>query len=401
LPEVILSIEAQGRRLDEEQPTEDGAGFLSADDTLEWLGLNQAQVAALLGLSAQAVSKGMSKGQDASFLARDGKAQKLYRALTAIGGERYLVAAARLKEAAIRNGWGALDSVAAGVAARDLYLETKELWVFSDDPLKVVDWDALRDTYLYVKSPLAEPRLLVFFTRTLEAADRCAEQLERDLIKPAINGADIDINGGAKLGCYVYIVATNVFPYGMDFVIANPGSRCIGPATQNMTTLAWTGGSYAYSSGNCAELVAWAQQLDLGTSTVKEHFFPKGTILPKDKFDFRFRFMDGLIAVRGTEPERSGPTGEGMAGGLLRTHRSTLDRSAEEQDNTKTLENNKKMKFVPVFMQCYRRRPNESFSRVESRTLRVIRDELRAANHPEDQGTGFRDRVEQRDGFWG
>ena len=64
---------------------------------LEWIGISQAQLAALLAASPQAVSKGFRE-QGIRYLGEDGRPQSLYLALTQIGGDRYAHIANRLRD---------------------------------------------------------------------------------------------------------------------------------------------------------------------------------------------------------------------------------------------------------------------------------------------------------------
>ena len=165
------------------------------DTLLRWLDLSQAQVSTLLGMSPQAVSKGF-KDDGPAYLAGAGRGMRLFHSLSHIGGDRYALAASRLRDVAREQGWGSyeLESPSA-VPAQEVYASTQELWVISDSPSSALDWEAFRGNLM---AALGRDRhqVLVFFLRTLEAAERWAEVLEREFAKPGIRTACQRASGG-------------------------------------------------------------------------------------------------------------------------------------------------------------------------------------------------------------
>jgi transcriptional regulator with XRE-family HTH domain len=341
-------------------------------DTLDFLlrevDLTQAQVAALLGVSQQAVSKWKDEGPDS--LGKQGRAQRLHQALTVIGSDRYTVSAARLKEMAARRNWGPVDAtIPHMVLPAILYAEADELWFVADSPANIIDWDALRKVLFVEANPPAQ-KVAAFFVKTLEGAERWAEVLERELIAPAAKGERVQPERGALAACYIYIIVTNAVAYGGDLVIANAGSRCMGIAgsPRPMQAYSWTGSNYARAVTDTANFVTLAHQHRLGMGVLKEHFFPHGVPLTPEVLNFAHVFMDGMIAIRGLLPDEDKSLGGyDMAGGVLG---STLGRPDI------TLAFNKRAKFCPVFIQCYRRRPGERFSKSPNKIQRVVQDEL-------------------------
>lgn len=383
MADPMLEVPDQG-------PGVDGEGD-TLDTFLREIDLTQAQVATLLGVSQQAVSKWKEEGPDT--LGKQGRAQRLYQALTVIGGERYTVSAVRLKEMAARRSWGVVDATAANtVLPATLYAEADELWFVSDSPANVIDWDALRKV-LFVEANQKAPgqKVVAFFVKTLEGAERWAEALERELIAPAATGEQVQPGLSAKAACYIYIIATNTVSYGGDLVIANAGSRCMGVtgALRPMQAYSWTGSAYARAGAEVAGFVALAHQNRLGMGALKEHFFPHGTLLTSDILNFGHVFMDGMIAVRGPRPtDDESVGGDNLAGGLLG---NTVGRPEQ------TLAFNKQAKFCPVFIQCYRRKPDEPFNKNPKRTLRIVQEEL---DRKREQAAGREAPAGQSAKFW-
>lgn len=345
---------------------------------LDALQLNQAQLAALLAVSPQAVSKGL-RDEGVNYLRS--KAKPLHQTLIQIGGERYAAVASALKELAGEFGWGSLESQAEGaVPPQDLYLGAEELWVVSDSPAAVLSWEALRGL---VMSPLGTTteRLVVFFVRTLEGAERWAEVLEREFARDAVVNGTLEPERSAVSNAYMYIVVSNALTYAQDHIIASPGSRCMGvdASARGPNVYSWIGSGYSRVTSPNLEFVRLAQDLGLGLASHKVNFFPLGQMLKSDIVEFRHVFMDGIIAVRGrSEFMEHADADEGLAGGVLS---SVVGRAP------RTLAFNQKTKFNPVFLLTYKRRPGDGMNKSPSRTVRVLQEELlRGVHNQEGEG---------------
>ncbi|MGH8540205.1 MAG: hypothetical protein ACRETW_06840 [Stenotrophobium sp.] len=339
------------------------------EQVLRWLDLSQSQVASLLGLTPQAISKGL-KDEGIAFLSQDRRVHRLYQALSSVGGDRYALVAFRLKELAREVGWGTLEALQNELVRPEaLYAEADELWIVSDAPGSTMNWEALR-SQLFKPHQEDQHKVFVFFMRTLEAAERWAEILERELIKPAVRDQKIRPDEGKVMGAHVFLIVTNALAFSQDFVVANPGSRCMGilSSTRPAAAYHWLGASYAKAPNPSFDFVRLAQHVGLGMASVKSNFFPSGIPLKPEVMDFKPTFIDGLIAVRGeTAEEDSTPAGEKMAGGILATPAARSEHS---------LQFNKRTKFCPVFVMTYRRRPGESFNKAPTRILKVIQEEF-------------------------
>jgi hypothetical protein len=359
----------QKHQHDAAQPAQQG-GAMDVGHFLRLLDLSQVQVAALLALTPQAVSKGLSE-DGLAYLGGGGRAQRLFQALVYIGGDRYVRSAARLRELGRSLGWGGFDAeITDRVPAHDVYAQTEEMWVISDAPDQVLDWDAFKAQMLS-PADASRPKVVVFFLRTLEAAERWAEVLERELVRPATQDGSLSAEQVAVSGAYIFLVVSNALAYSQDFVITDPGSRCIDVlgVARTPTVHLWSGAAYVRSRTQNLGFVRLVRALELGASSNKANFFPLGTPLRSDILDFRHRFIDGLIAKRGERHEDQ-QSGELMAGGIL---------SDAQNRAANTLEFNKRSKFTPVFILAYKRRPGDGPS---ERTLRLIHEELvRAKEH--------------------
>lgn len=338
----------------------------AADQLLSWLDLNQAQTATLLGVSPQAVSKGF-KDEGVAFLAGR-RAQRLYMSLTNIGGDRYALAAHRLKEVARAFGWGDLETDEVELTSpNEVYAAADEIWVVSDSPSAMVDWNSFRRHLGSGPETDQRSKLVVFFLRTLEGAERWAEVIERDFARPAVHEGRLDLDKVTTTGAYIFIVVTNAIPYAQDHLIVSPGSRCtevIG-SSKPPSVYQWVGGSYARARNPSVEFLRLVHRMGLGMGSVKASFFPQGVALTAEALDFEHTYIDGIIAIRGSTPEEDqSVAAEAMAGGILESHAGR---------SPKTLSFNKRAKFTPIFLLVYRRRPGEGMN---ERTPRIIQDEL-------------------------
>lgn len=326
------------------------------DALLKWLDLSQSQVAALLGVSPQAVSKAI-KDEGIGFFGKEHRAQRLYSAMLFIGGDRYALTVTRLKELASQLNYGLNEEVVNNnVRATELYASANEIWVISDNPGRVVDWDAMKDI-LYSESK-TESKVVVFFLSTLEGAENWAEALEREAIRPAIQEGHVLPGKGRQYGAYVFVVVSNMTTFSGEYVISNPGSRCMGmvASTKTMGVHYWNGSSYSSANPNSIKgFVQAVQRNELGMGPVKAHFFPTGDKITSELFDFRPKFIDGLIGKLGNE----------AVGGILR------DVSGREEN---TIKFNDRRKYNPAFLLTYKRKPKDSFS--ELRTKSILEHEL-------------------------
>jgi hypothetical protein len=368
----------------------------------DFVGVNQTQIAALLGLSPQAVSKGL-RDDGILFLSKDRRVFRLHQALMAVGGDKYLTAALKLRELSRPMEWGSIPTNTTEVfSPQDVYATSDELWVFADNPADTLDWEILREQIFTAeaKDPENQEKLLVFFVRTLEAAERWAGILERELIAPSIEDDRINLEKKGFARHFVYIVVSNTFPYAQDFILSNPGSRCMGivGAAKTPTIYVWTGASYVRPLNQNFGVIDLAQQLDLGTAALKMHFFPKGFILRPEVASFQNKFLDGMIAIRGgllhedehfylngelaDEEQWIDPLGLKMAGGVL-------SNPSQQPLNTQTF--NKKSKFCPLFICVYRRKPGESFNerRMNVGIHKVVSDELQRRRDERSEPSGF------------
>lgn len=339
------------------------------DRVLAWLDITQAQMAALLAVSPQAISKGLREdGLD--YLAKDNKAKPLHQTLAQIGGDRYSVAASRLKEIGLALGWGNVESNAEEILPpQDLYAFAEEIWILADNPATVLNWEALRSQIMSPARPNLE-KILVFFFRSLEGAERWAEVLEREFARDAICDGRLDPERTAVANCYLYVIVTNTLAFSQDYVIADPGSRCMGVDTTARFPSAyfWSGNGYCKIASPNLDFIRVAQGIGLGTASQKVNFFPRGMPLRPDVLDFKHAFLDALIAVRGpTADEDATESGENLAGGIFR---SVMARPAQ------TAAFNKRTKLVPVFLLTYKRRPGDGMNKNPNRTIRILQDEL-------------------------
>ncbi len=349
------------------------------DHFLKWLDLSQSQVAALLAVTPQAVSKGI-KEDGIEFFEKE-KAQRLYERLLFCGGDRYSLSAARLKDAAQKFKWGNLEApyqevdTVNKVSPAELYEDADELWVVSDAPEKVVDWDTL--TNILFSEPVGgrssqfgdRHKVIVFFLSTIEGAERLSEAFEREMLKPAINDYRVQSDKALHINAYVFFVVTNLTPYAQDFLITNPGSQCMGVFASNKSPKVsyWNSGSYVRADFNAKGFVKIVHHNKLGMTAIKANFFPKGDKLTTDDLDLGKSFMDGFIAIRGlTAEEDLSKDGDNMAGGIFR---SVVGRA----ENVSSF--NKLAKFCPLFLLAYKRKPGDSVH-ISGRTATRIQAEL-------------------------
>ena len=350
-------------------PPKDGSSSepSAGDALLKLLDLSQSQVAALLGVSPQAVSKAI-KDEGIGFLGKEHRAQRLYSAMLFISGDRYALTITRLKELASQLNYGLNEEVVNNnVRASELYASANEIWVISDNPGRVVDWDAMKNI-LYSESK-TESKVVVFFLSTLEGAENWAEALEREAIKPAIQDGHVLPGKGRQYGSYIFVVVSNLTTFSGEYVISNPGSRCMGmvASTKTMGVHYWNGSSY--SSANPSSIKGFVQAVhrnELGMGPVKAHFFPTGDKITSELLDFPPKFIDGLIGKLGNE----------AVGGILR------DVSGREEN---TINFNNRRKYNPAFLLTYKRKPKDSFS--EFRTMPTIQHELNQQQNKEGENS--------------
>lgn len=357
---------------------------------LEWLGLTQVQIAALLAISPQAVSKGLRE-EGLDYLARDNRVQPLHQALAHIGGDRYAEAAARLRDAARVLGWGSLDApVEEFISPRDLYSFAEELWVLADNPATVVHWNALRDQMI-AAGVQDNQKLIVFFTRTLEGAERWAELLEREFARDALLDDGIDWDRASVASCNLYIIVTNALAFAQDHILIDPGSRCMGLSSTIRPALAYNlaGPNYTRIKSPNLDFIRICQSIGLGTSNLKSNFFPKGVLLRSEILDFRHVYIDGIIAARGPKHEEDeSASGDLLAGGVLR---GIAGRPPQ------TIAFNKRAKFTPLFLLTYKRRPGEGLNRNPKKSIRALQEEF---DRTRDVGQDLQLRGNKSLSFW-
>jgi len=388
LAPVGAAVAATSELLRELREAEGDAGSF-CDAVLKWLDLSQAQIAVLLGVTPQAVSKWV-KEEGVAFLAKDRRAQRLYSALRLIGGERYTFSASRLMGLAREEGWGEISDIALnGVDPANLYGTSDELWIVSDSPGRIIDWPELRSVVFSDRRAERE-KLVAVFTSTMEGAEQWAEMFEREAISTAIDDkGDIDAEKGRVFQAYVYIIVTNITMYSCDCVISNPGSLCmvIFASQKSPSTYQLCNGMYFAIGTAMDEFTRISHAVGIGADSAKINFFPTGVKLGREVFDYPPRFTDTVIAKRGRshdddrrDEERGlsvSQTGNGMAGGILRT----TDRRSES-----AIRFNKQSKFCPIYLLAYKRRPGDSFNK--TRTLRIVHDELDRQKKNDSSNTG-------------
>jgi hypothetical protein len=221
-------------------------------------------------------------------------------------------------------------------------------------------------------------KVAAFFLSSIEAAEEWAELLERESIRTAISGFEIDKDyqeKSQKFRAFVYLIVTNLTAFSGDFIITNPGSACMGIFAQARSPgmYYWHCGSY-FPSENASvanEFIRAVHQQDLGKSAQKSNFFPLGTKLTSEEIHFHPRFIDGLIARRGkTVVEDLSDDGRDMCGGILREVFSYPVNSQRFNKNTK---------FCGVFVLAYKRKPGDAINPNPKKTLGIVRDELAQA----------------------
>lgn len=348
---------------------------------LEWLGLSQVQIAALLAISPQALSKGL-RDEGLDYLARENRIQPLHQALAHIGGDRYSEAASRLREVARALGLGSLEALAEEfITPGDLYAISDEMWVLADNPAAVVNWNALRD-HLISTVGQDNQKMVVFFTRTLEGAERWAEVLEREFARDALMDHGIDWGRASVAACHLYIVVTNTLTFSQEHVLINPGSRCMGmsSAVRPPSAYNFTGSSYTRIQSPNLDFIRTCHATGFGASNLKVNFFPKGMLLKSDMLDFRHVFIDGIIAARGPTQEEDGTEGgDLLSGGVLKNSAGRV---------SQTLAFNKRAKFTPLFLLTYKRRPGEGLNVNPNKSKRALQEEFeRMRGHGQEADT--------------
>lgn len=352
---------------------------------LEWIGISQAQLAALLAASPQAVSKGFRE-QGIRYLGEDGRPQSLYLALTQIGGDRYAHIANRLRDISDAFNWGSLTApVEQLVSARDLYAMAQELWIVSDNPGATINWGALKahiSTTASINKDYETKKLIIFFMRSLEGADRWAEVLWREFAQGADIDGRIDTSRGKKSGAFLYIIVTNTLPFVQDHVIVNPGSISVEMAssTSGTSVYQWLGNSYAKVPSPNLEFIRVAHHFSLGGSPVKANFFPHGMLLDSTILEYKFSFFDSIIAVRGDRhvegekpEERPGDVGQ-MVGGVLRTRMAKTETALNFDFWSK---------FAPFFLLVFKRRAgDDGMNPRVKKAIRIFEDEIKS-NRPD------------------
>ncbi|MDS4057928.1 MAG: helix-turn-helix transcriptional regulator [Candidatus Contendobacter sp.] len=342
-------------------------------EILERIGLSQAQLAILLGISPQVVSRGM---QSREFLR--GRAQRLYDVISYIGGDRYELVASLLKKVTYEE-WG--DDLQYGgvenVSSADLYQNTEELWVLSDNPAEVLDYRVFKEIFFGNKEE-KEP-LIVFFVSSLEGAEQWAEFLERESIID--ENFRVVPNKSLCTRSYIYIITVNVLPFSPNFLIGNPGSRCASRilASQSPDVFAWTGVAYVRlpNSSLASNFIRLAQQFGLGRSTEKVNFFPRAVPLGPDKLEFPLHFSDSILGIRGKGFEEAPNLADELTiGGILRI---------TEGRQPNAIKTHQAAKIVPLFLMTYKKRPGDG---PKDKSLNIVQREISGARST-DTNTKF------------
>ncbi len=350
---------------------------------VSYLGLKLQEVAALLGVAPQTIS---SYPNESEFLDKSQRVNKLYKALVTIGSERYLLSAKKLVEYSREKGIQIQDESVflRTLSARDLYNNSSEIWFFSDNPTKIIDWDEFRSA-VFTKNSVQRnehKRVFSFFFRTIDGATKFSELLEREAFSALIDDNKmISYEPGCTgliYNVYLYNIVTNLIPYGEDFIVTNPGSSCIIGQPMQPETFFWDGATYRKSAGLSLSILDEIRKLGIGVNHSPENFFPRGVILKRDIFFQDSPFTDPLIGKKGES-----------TGGIIDKYGTLLDKYT---DNEGLINKNfsKKTEFTPIAILVLKRLVGNSFNSYKDRIFTTISSELgdntrRAVNQSESE----------------
>lgn len=345
--------------------------IIKEESVVSRLGLKLQEVAALLGVTPQTIS---SYPNESEFFDKSQRVNKLYKALTTIGSDRYLLSAKKLVEYSREKGIKIQDDSVflRTLSSEDAYNNYSEIWFFSDNPTKIIDWDNFRSSIF--KKDLDQTkdykRVFSFFFRTIDGATKFSELLEREAFSALIemdddnNGHIVEGRHGLFYNAYIYNILTNLFPYGEDFIITNPGSAFIIGQPMQPEIFFWDGSTYRKSAGLSLSIIDEIRKLGIGVNHAYENFFPRGVLLKRDVFFQDSPFTDHLVGKKG---ERTG--------GIIDKSGMLFDKYS---DNDKELNKNfsEKTEFIPIAILVLKRLIGTSFSSYRDRIKTTISKEF-------------------------
>ncbi len=342
---------------------------MEEDNFFSYIGLKVQEAAALLGVAPQTIS---SYSSDLEFLKKQQRIQRLHKALTTIGGDKYLLAAKKLSDYSRDNGIEIFDDIdfSRSLSADEIYKNSSEIWFFSDNPTKIISWDELKSS-IFVKNISQKSdtkRIFSFFFRTIDGATRFSELLEREAFSPLIDeNKRISYESGSVGLIYnvnIYNIVTNLVPYGEDFIITNPGSSCIISQPLQPEVFFWDGKNYRRSINSSLSLIEELRKLGIGINHATENFFPRGILLKRDVFFHDSPFTDPLVGKRGE-----------TAGGIIDKSGILLGKY-NEAEKAINIDFSKKTEFIPIAILALKRLVGSSFSSYKDKVYKAISSEL-------------------------
>jgi len=376
---------------------------------LSYIGLSQAQVSTLLGLTPQAISKGLN--HEGIHFFSSSKVQKLHNTLETIGTKKYIATANRLKEISNHLSLSEIKHTKNNhPSTKEFYLSSNELWILSNAPEKIIDLTEFSSTFFFSD----ENKRAVFLMSSLEHADRWAGIIESILISPAINTETGEINEtlGRKLSSQIHIIVHNTMPYGSDFIIKDPNNNLREYSLDSEYGYIWDGSMYIRKPEKEQAFIQLTKSLGIG---VDNNFFPNGKNINDSTLAFRNNFSDKLIGIRGGKNNNKiqsnfingapmplvyaggpimvaamaaaavggGSLGATVKGFLSNVVGTVLAGGISTGDNTSISDKEKnlaeefseKSKFIPVFISTYRRNSGDSFNHDKNKITKHIKNE--------------------------
>lgn len=346
--------------------------YLDGNDFYQYIGIRAQEVAALIGISPQTLSS-----YSIDDLTKDNKLERLYKALFYIGTDRYILAAKKVAFLADKAGIKIdYSSAETRIEPYRIY-NNKEVWFFSDNPTSIIDENAFFDS-IFSKERKQQyiGNIFSFFFRTIDGATRFAEIIERKAISPIFSEGNNLNKSGLIYNNYIYLIVTNIFPFGEDFIIINPGSLCArAPGTP--TSVFYDGNSYVMSTNSQSKIIDEVRSLDIGTRYQPENFFPLGVKLTRDIFCNDSVFTDPLIGVRS----------ESISGGILEKGSQMIFSSCTDEEKDKNRLFSEKAGFTPVAILALKKYPGSSFSTHKNKILNLILEESSKKNVFDEKNT--------------
>jgi hypothetical protein len=318
-----------------------------SEEFLSALDISVTELAALRGVSRQYATRDLGK-----FLGSPDGLNALCRTLLVIDTDSSRVTADRLRKFAaeqlnIQISVGSAVSVAGSKTYTQLFVENKELWIWTSSPLDVERseyWEKLCMEFLD-----KENRLLVYFVPTLEIADRLSSRFETELFGRQYDVDGNELNGAEGFGATVFIIVTNLAAAMPYVILANPGSAA-NLTIEGTPPSGWIMGKEAQdlfevSSQFADHLIQKARAAGLGVARNMDNFFPLGQQLKESGIPFRnYPNVDQLIGVR-MEHSVGMFDGEPVGG------------SSSNDDDTEPTQH--PLKFYPAFIRAYRKKAGD------------------------------------------